>query len=80
VYAPQTSDHDVSPQITVAALTLGLGIVFDWYCLRDLLHKRDDEVLYFTPVVWAALVCITTPLGGLAYLIIGRVKTQGRPL
>ncbi len=51
-------------------LTLVLAASWDLYCLRDL--ARADIVYRLPPQVWAALIIVTTPLGGLAYLTLGR--------
>jgi hypothetical protein len=52
-------------------LPLLLLLVFDAYCLVDLIEA--DRVRYFPKLSWAILICITSPLGGIAYLILGKV-------
>jgi hypothetical protein len=59
-------------QLVAAMTTLALAIAFDYYCLNDLTHA--DVVLYLPPVAWAAIICVATPFGGIAYLILGRVR------
>ena len=51
-------------------VTLALAAGFDVYCLRDL--AQADVVLRFPHQVWAAIIIFSTPLGGMAYLTLGR--------
>jgi hypothetical protein len=63
----------VSPgTILTVTLVLVLAIVFDAYCLADL--AKADVVLRFPPSVWAGIIIISTPMGGLFYLTFGRVR------
>jgi hypothetical protein len=55
-----------------AAVVLGLGLWFAWYCLTDL--SRAPQVLIFSRQVWAVLIVFTIPIGGLLYLRYGRVR------
>jgi hypothetical protein len=54
------------------AIVLFVAFAFDVYCLRDL---RDAPVVYaFSREMWASIIIFTTPLGGMAYLTIGRPR------
>jgi hypothetical protein len=56
----------------VAVLTIVLAVGFDYVCLADL--SNADVVLYFPPQVWAAIIILSTPLGGIAYLTVGKPR------
>ncbi len=53
----------ISPgTLLTVALTLVLAVGFDAYCLADL--AKADVVLRFPHSVWAAIIIISTPMGG----------------
>ena len=56
----------------VAVLVVILAVGFDIVCLRDL--AEAEVVLYFPPRVWATIIILSTPLGGIAYLMLGRPR------
>ncbi|HEX3722302.1 MAG TPA: hypothetical protein VHV31_05895 [Nitrolancea sp.] len=58
--------------LIAALLTVVAAIVFDIYFLKDL--AKADVVLYFPPNVWSAIICLSTPLGGMAYLLFGKIR------
>jgi hypothetical protein len=57
--------------ISVVVL-IAAAIRFDLYCLRDL--AEAEVVLYFPPQVWSYIIIISTPLGGMTYLMLGRPR------
>jgi hypothetical protein len=63
----------MTPVMVVSVVAvIAFALAFDLYCLRDLLQA--ERVLYFCPRVWAAIICFSTPLGGMAYLTFGRPR------
>ena len=59
-------------RIVSAVSILVLAVAFDIYCLADL--SNAYAVRYFPPLAWAAIICICTPVGGMAYLTLGRIR------
>lgn len=64
---------------TVAALLTSLLVVaaavaFDVHCLRDLANA--EFVYRLPPRTWACLIVVFTPLGGMAYLTLGRLPPR----
>jgi hypothetical protein len=45
---------------------------FGGYCLADLYRTRIT--LHLSRVAWAAVICLTGPLGGMAYLTFGKPR------
>ena len=65
----------VSPQAVAllgALLFLATAFAFDLYCLRDL--KEAPFVFVFSRETWFYVIVFATPLGGMAYLTIGRPR------
>jgi hypothetical protein len=56
------------PLAAVAPIAV-LAIAFVGYCLYDLSHT---EVRYLPKWVWALLCVVSVPIGGIAYLLLGR--------
>ncbi|HET9016602.1 MAG TPA: hypothetical protein VFN57_13465 [Thermomicrobiaceae bacterium] len=48
------------------------ALLFDAYCLLDL--YQTGEVRYFPPLWWLFIIAFLTPVGGVAYLIYGKVR------
>ncbi|GEM_PF-547111 len=61
----------LAAQIPWAALApiLVLAIAFEVYCLVDL---AGAEVRYLPKWVWGLLILVSNPIGGVAYLLLGR--------
>jgi hypothetical protein len=58
----------------VAALVpiILLAVAFAVFCLVDL--ARAPAVRYLPKAAWAIICVISIPLGGIAYLLLGRVR------
>jgi hypothetical protein len=58
----------------IAALVplLVAAIAFIAYCLVDLLRSPVESPARW---LWAALIVLSVPLGGLAWLLVGRART-----
>jgi hypothetical protein len=55
-----------------------LAVMFDVYCLADLIRARS--VRHLPKAAWAIIiVVISAPWGGLLYLFLGRDRSQGFP-
>jgi hypothetical protein len=61
----------VTPDKVLVLIMVGLLLVgWDGFCLHDL--ARAKEVRFLPKPVWAIIILITCPWGGLAYVIFGR--------
>jgi hypothetical protein len=71
VGAMQTS---VLVSVLVAVLAVAAVAIarFELMCLRDLDSAPDVDLRYLTRSGWMAAILLAMPLGGLAYLYIGR--------
>jgi hypothetical protein len=49
-----------------------LAVAFEVFCLVDLV--RAGEVRYLPKWAWAIICLISIPLGGIVYLVLGRVR------
>lgn len=62
----------------VAALVLVLALLlvagWEFFCLADL--ARADQVRFLPRWAWAVACLIQIPLGGVLYLLLGRVWTR----
>ncbi len=64
-----------TPMSSVVAALIPIVVVavgFEVFCLVDVV--RADEVRYLPRWAWAAICLISIPLGGIAYLIVGRSR------
>jgi hypothetical protein len=63
-----------STGVVLATTIALLGVVawFDAVCLTDLARAR--EVRYLTRRMWAIVILLTFPFGGMLYLVYGRVR------
>ena len=60
---------------TVTALLAG-ALVFDAFCLVSLVRNEASNLPKW---VWAAIICVSCPLGGLAHLAWGRSPADIQP-
>lgn len=61
----------------VAVLVIAAVVViarFEVLCLRELDQTADTQLQYLTRPAWAAVIILTIPLGGIAYLCFGRIR------
>jgi Phospholipase_D-nuclease N-terminal len=63
----------VADLVFILALVLGGALVIAWevFCLSDL--ARAERVRFLPRWAWAVACLIQIPLGGILYLLIGRV-------
>ena len=58
---------------TAALLPVALvAVAFEVFCLIDIF--KADEVRHLPRWVWAIISLLSIPLGGIAYLIIGKAR------
>jgi hypothetical protein len=57
--------------ISVVVLII-VALRFDLYCLKDL--AQAEVVLYFPPRIWTYIIVLSTPLGGITYLMLGKPR------
>jgi ABC-2 type transport system ATP-binding protein len=60
------------PGSAVAVLVLVVAVAFAALCLVDL--ARAGQVRYLPKWLWAVVICVSVPWGGLAYLIFGKTR------
>jgi ABC-2 type transport system ATP-binding protein len=67
------------PGSAVAIPVLAVAVAFIAWCLADL--ARAGQVRYLPKWVWAVIICVSVPWGGLVYLIAGKSRpAAGVPL
>ena len=59
---------DLVGALPIVVLLAAVG--FAIYCLYDL--ARISEVRVLPKAAWAVIICISSPLGGIVYLVVGR--------
>jgi ABC-2 type transport system ATP-binding protein len=60
------------PGSAVAIPVLAVAVGFAAWCLVDL--ARAGRVRYLPKWVWAVVICVSVPWGGLVYLIVGKTR------
>jgi hypothetical protein len=60
------------PGLPAALGILAVALLFDIYCLRDL--AQTDYVQVLSREVWFFVICLSTPIGGILYLTIGKAR------
>ena len=55
-----------------AVVLVAVLATFEGYCLVDC--ARAEQVRYFSQWIWAIIMLITMPLGGMLYLMYGKVR------
>ncbi len=53
--------------------TVAIAAAFDYRCVKDALDP-GTVVLYLPRQTWAYIIVLATPLGGMTYLTIGRMR------
>jgi hypothetical protein len=62
--------HSGAPPLAAILPVLLLALAFVVYCLIDVI--RRPTVRYLPRWAWGLICCISVPLGGIIYLIVGR--------
>lgn len=63
--------------LVIAAVVAVAVIViarFELMCLRELAGTSDVELRYLTRAGWTSVIIVAIPLGGIAYLCLGRTR------
>jgi Phospholipase_D-nuclease N-terminal len=70
--------HDLERRTSMSSVVAALipiivmAVGFEVFCLVDVV--RAEEVRYLPRWAWAVICLISIPLGGIAYLIVGRSR------
>ncbi len=66
-------DLTVFGSATVALAPIAIvALTFEVFCLVDVL--RSERVRFLPRWVWALIILISVPLGGIIYLVVGRQR------
>ncbi len=63
--------------ITIALLIVAVLIVvvrFEMFCISDLAKTQDHELQVLSRRGWSLAILLSVPLGGIAYLMIGKAR------
>ena len=58
----------------LAVVVIVVVVRFEAFCLRELAHAEDYELLHLTRRGWTIAILFSIPFGGMAYLLFGRAR------
>jgi hypothetical protein len=60
----------------VTAVVIALVARFELLCVRDLAETADVDLRYLNRAGWLTVIVLVIPIGGLAYLYVGRTRER----